>query len=77
MTNPSKKGTKKRRRIKQHPTPSTSRANNDSHGELVQYEEDNHHHGIGVVTASDPHQTDLDDKLSDENYEILKMYDSG
>ena len=70
ITTPTKKGTKKRRRIKQTPTPSPS---HKGEAELVQPVEEDHGQGA-------QHQADRDSDQSDCSLtaeDILKLYDSG
>ena len=84
ITTPTKKGTNKRRRVKQHLTPSPSHNNEEDTIELVKHvieeldQEDNLEHDFDTMAEEEAEFS----KISEEEYEIsteeiLKMYESG
>ena len=76
ITTPTKKGTKKRRKVKQHLTPSPSRKKEDiDDNELVQSVEGDYGQGASTEAELVTQQSDDSEEITAE--EIMKMYESG
>ena len=83
ITTATKKGTNKRRRVKQHLTPSPSHNNEEDTVELVKHvieeldQEDNLEHDFDTMAEEAEISRNSEEEYEISTEEILKMYESG
>ena len=83
ITTATKKGTNKRRRVKQHLTPSPSHNNEEDTIELVKHvieeldQEDNLEHDFDTMAEEAEISRNSEEEYEISTEEILKMYESG